>query len=282
MTHYAFRPSRMLRATLLGSALLLAAAAAAWIGTVQAQNRSVPDHLAPDQLAQDQLAQDQLAQDQLAQDQQQTPKDEQKDDQQKQQDNPPVDNNDASGGLQAGGVTPGLMPGGADSAAAATPKPATEPTMPAAAQPLTAQRYAETAAINNLFEIEASKLALLKANNKDVKTYARHMIQDHEEAEAKLEGVVEEKRVGVTLPKAMDQAHQDLVTQLQDLDGDAFDKAYVKMLLQGHRDAIKLHQSYADNGETVELKTLAVTTVPMVEKHLERIEAIAKALKIEA
>lgn len=260
MTHHAFRSSRMLRTALLGSGLLLAAAPAVWIGTVQAQNQQAPA--------------------QLAQDQQQTPKDGQQDDQQK--GNPPVDNNDASGGLQAGGVTPGLAPSGANSAAATSPKPVTEPTMPAAAQPLTAQRYAETAAINNLFEIEASKLALTKSNNKDVKTYARHMIQDHEEAEAKLEGVVQEKRVGVTLPNAMDQAHQDLVTQLQDLDGDAFDKAYVKMLLQGHRDAVKLHQSYADNGETVELKTFAVTVVPMVEKHLERIEAIAKAMKINA
>ena len=258
MIHDAFQPSRLLRTALLGSGLLFAAAPAIWIGTVQAQNQeSAPA--------------------QLAQDQQQKPKDGQQDDQQK--GNPPVD---ASGGLQAGGVAPGLKPGGANSAATTSPKPATEPTMPAAAQPLTAQRYAETAAINNLFEIEASKLALTKSNNKDVKTYARHMIQDHEEAEAKLEGVVQEKRVGVTLPNAMDQAHQDLVTQLQDLDGDAFDKAYVKMLLQGHRDAVKLHQSYADNGETVELKTFAVTTVPMVEKHLERIEAIAKAMKIHA
>ncbi|MDY0884647.1 DUF4142 domain-containing protein [Dongia soli] len=245
---HAFRSSRILRATLLGSGLLLAAAPAAWVNTV------------------------------LAQDQQQAPKDEQQKAPQDQQGNPPA-NNDASGGLQAGGATPGMGTSETGSTAAV---PATEPTVPADARPLTAQLYAQTAAVNNMFEIEASKLALTKSNNKDVKTYARHMIQDHEESEAKLEGVVQEKRVGVTLPTSMDQKHQDLLAELQNLDGDAFDQAYVKMLLLGHRDAIKLHQSYADNGETVELKTFAVTAVPMVEKHLQRIEEIAKALKVKA
>ncbi|MET1026730.1 MAG: DUF4142 domain-containing protein [Dongiaceae bacterium] len=148
------------------------------------------------------------------------------------------------------------------------------------ATPLTPQDYVNDAAIGDMFEIDSGKLALAKSQNKDVKAFASHMVQDHEASAAKLQGVIKDKNVAVVLPSRMDQAHLDLLSKLQAAQGADFDKLYVAMQLDGHRQALKLHQGYADSGDAAELKTFATVVAPMVDKHLTRIEQIAKSLNI--
>jgi|LNAP01.1.fsa_nt_gb putative membrane protein len=148
------------------------------------------------------------------------------------------------------------------------------------AAPITPQDYVNNAAVGDMFEIESSKLALTKSDDKEVKTFARHMIQDHEQTSAKLQGVIKEKNVNVVLPSHLDQAHLEMLDKLQAAKGADFDKLYVAMQVQGHREALKLHQGYADNGDAAELKTFATVIAPMVDKHLSRIEQIAKSMKI--
>jgi putative membrane protein len=144
---------------------------------------------------------------------------------------------------------------------------------------MTPQMYVDLAATGDMFEIESSKLALINSDNKDVKDFARHMVQDHTEAADKLKGVIKDKSVGVGLPAKLDDAHLEMLDKLQAAKGQDFDRLYLKMQQEGHQQALKLHQAYADNGDAAELKTYATVMVPIIEKHLTAVDRLARAVK---
>ncbi len=61
--------------------------------------------------------------------------------------------------------------------------------------------------------------------------------------------------------------------------GKAFDKAYVDMMLDDHKKDIAEFRKCADNCSDSTIKSFASTTLPVLEKHLDSIQAIAAIKK---
>jgi putative membrane protein len=151
--------------------------------------------------------------------------------------------------------------------AAQTPKgaqPTADMAGSAAAVP-SPQQFATTAGVSNLFEIASSKVALTKAQNADVKTFAQRMIDDHTKAGDEM--AIAAKSDNVAPPADLDQANQAKLDQMNGLSGDAFDKAYSAAQLQAHADAVALFQGYAANGNPGALKDFAAKTLPTLQMH---------------
>ena len=144
---------------------------------------------------------------------------------------------------------------------------------PAYAQsPITASEFAMKASVGNTFEVEESKLALKQASNAKVKAFAKMMISDHTTAEKKLK--VAAKGAG-PVEMQLDEPHQAMVTALQGQNADAFDKAYVADQIQSHQETATLLGDYEKSGDDAKLKTWAKTTLPKVEMHLKKVQAIS-------
>lgn len=58
--------------------------------------------------------------------------------------------------------------------------------------------------------------------------------------------------------------------------GDQFDQQYRETQLQGHQEALKLHSDYSKNGGDEALKRFATETAPVVQQHLNEIQALNK------
>ena len=57
--------------------------------------------------------------------------------------------------------------------------------------------------------------------------------------------------------------------------GKDFDKAYVNMMVDDHKKDIAEFRKCADNCSDSTIKNFAATTLPVLEKHLDSIQAIA-------
>ena len=142
-----------------------------------------------------------------------------------------------------------------------------------AQSPIAASDFAMKASVGNTFEVEESKLALKQAASPKVKAFAKMMIGDHSKAEKKL--MMAAKGSGTTVAMSLDDPHQAMVTALQGKTGADFDKAYVADQLQAHQDTAMLLTDYQKSGDDAKLKTWAKMTLPTVDMHLKKVQAMS-------
>jgi len=138
--------------------------------------------------------------------------------------------------------------------------------------------FVQQAVVSNLFEVESSKLALDRSQNATLKTFAKHMIDDHSAAGVKLADAVNQASKARP-PLKLDAKHQAILDDLAAKKGVDFDKAYVETQLKAHVEAVALFESYSAAGDDVQLKALAGELLPTLKGHLARIEKIAAAWK---
>ncbi len=122
-----------------------------------------------------------------------------------------------------------------------------------------------------MFEIKTSKLALVRSHNPEIRTFAKHMIHDHEAAAAELKRVAMKDHI--TVPAMLDS---DMKGKYDDLakKGDDFDKKYVHLQVDAHNDAVNLFTDYSQNGQDARLKDFAGKTLPTLQMHQNDIKAI--------
>ena len=133
-------------------------------------------------------------------------------------------------------------------------------------------KFMMMAAVSGMNEIGLSNQALSKSSNDDVKSFAQKMVDDHTKAGDELKTLAADKNV--TLPMEADAKHKAAMEKMSSLSGDAFDKAYVKMMVNDHEKAVAMFQKEADNGKDADAKAFAVKTLPTLKSHLEMAQSL--------
>jgi putative membrane protein len=139
--------------------------------------------------------------------------------------------------------------------------------------------FFKSAAEGGMSEVELGQLAQQKASNPAVKDFGAMMVKDHTAANDKLKALAASKQVSLpSSPSVMQKASK---TKLNMLSGDSFDKSYVKGMIDDHKDDIKEFQKEVSDGKDPEAQAFAVATLPMLQRHLQKIQAIATAAGIK-
>jgi putative membrane protein len=141
------------------------------------------------------------------------------------------------------------------------------------AAPSTAD-FVKTATIAGMFEIQSSKVALLKRVRSD-RAFAEHMIHDHSIIGAELKRLVKRDRLPAEIPAKLDDEHQQMLDKLRKESGADFDKDYDQMQLKGHREAVALFQRYAQSGDNPALRSWAAKTLLKLQDHLTMAEKLS-------
>jgi putative membrane protein len=136
----------------------------------------------------------------------------------------------------------------------------------------TTDGFVSNAAIANMYEIEAAKMALQRSNNAAVKKAADMILKDHEAAGAEMKTVVAGVP-GVTLPTALDERHQGLLDNLRGASNTDFDRVYLDQQTSAHQEALTLFGDYADHGDNAALKAFAAKVKPKLQMHLDAVNA---------
>jgi putative membrane protein len=131
---------------------------------------------------------------------------------------------------------------------------------------ITSAKFVEKAARQGMTEVEASKLALQKSNNEDVKSFANHMIKDHTQANNDLTSIASSKNL--TVPTDPDLLHKAAIKRLSSKSGAEFDRAYAQQMSKDHDKTVALFRS-ASSASAVdpELQAFAKKTLPTLEHH---------------
>ncbi len=131
-------------------------------------------------------------------------------------------------------------------------------------------------AMVNMAEVEMGKMAQSKSQNAEVKTFAQQMIDDHTKGQAEVQAVAQAK--GITLPTELDAKHKAMAAKLAKLDGEKFDREYMKMGgTGGHKEALAMLNKNEKNAKDADVKGLATKMKPTVEQHLKAAQQMPMA-----
>jgi putative membrane protein len=137
--------------------------------------------------------------------------------------------------------------------------------------------FANKAAVSGMAEVALGKMAAEKGASAEVKDFGNMMVKDHGAANEELKSIAQKKNI--TLPSGLDAEHQAKSDSLSKLSGKDFDKAYVKVMIEGHHKTLGIMNNEATGGQDVDLKAFAKKTAPVVQHHLEEIEKIQAKVK---
>ena len=139
------------------------------------------------------------------------------------------------------------------------------------------QEFAESVAQSDGYELAAAQTALAQSRNPQVRAFAQQMVADHEHIEQALREAV--KASGLQLPHPQvggDQAR--LLAGLQGLRGGEFDREYGRQQMLVHTSALTVVRSYAEQGSDANLRSMAASAAPIIERHLQSARQLQQAL----
>jgi len=140
------------------------------------------------------------------------------------------------------------------------------------------QDFVTEAAVSDMTEIAAAKIALQKGDG-DEKQFADQMVKDHTQTSTELKALVSGGDVQATLPTAPDSASQKQIDKLNAATPADFRGEYDPMQVSAHKDAVSLFERYAKGGEDPKLKDWAGKTLPTLQHHLEMAQDMNKNRK---
>jgi putative membrane protein len=137
--------------------------------------------------------------------------------------------------------------------------------------------YAMEAASGGMMEVELGRLAMTNAASNEVKEFGNGMVTDHSKANEELKSLAVSKNI--TLPTAPNSDMQRKIDELSQKKGADFDKAYIDLMVDDHKDDIDLFQKEADKGNDADIKSWASGKIPTLQHHLHMAEEIQQHLK---
>jgi putative membrane protein len=144
----------------------------------------------------------------------------------------------------------------------------------------TAQDFGEKAFVTKALEggdaeVQLGQLAQQKSQSTDVKQFAQKMVNDHSQMADKWFKPVA-TQLGVSEPKGPSKKDKKEIEKLQGLSGDAFDRAYIEMMVKDHKQDLKDFKDESQSAQNPALKQIAERGSNIIAQHLQLIEQIAK------
>ena len=135
--------------------------------------------------------------------------------------------------------------------------------------------FVTSAAISDMYEIEAGQIAQKKGQSADVKAFGKMMVADHTALSNELKPLL--AAAGKTAPTGLDERRKGLIDNLNAAAPAEFDQTYLSQQEAAHSEALTLMQGYADKGDEMGLKGAAAKAVPKVQAHLDRVKQLQAA-----
>ncbi len=138
--------------------------------------------------------------------------------------------------------------------------------------------YIRNAAMNDMFEVNAAKVALDKSQDFDVQRFARMALSDYGANGAALAVTLSQDAFEMTLPEALDDPHALLVDQLESTADTDFDVAYMQSQIMAQESALRFHARYARTGRDRALRDYAREVLPQIRLRLTVAEQILQKI----
>jgi putative membrane protein len=170
-------------------------------------------------------------------------------------------------------------------ASAQTATTTTTTTAPAAATStsgLTDGQIVDLVKIANEGEVDLGKVGKSKAENKDVKDFAKKMVDEHNKGEKDTKEVAKKgkiKAIETQASKDLKNSTKDKISSLKKLKGNEFDKAYIGAQIEVHQAMLDdLNNKFIPAAQNPELKAHLEATKAHVQEHLATAQQLQTTL----
>jgi putative membrane protein len=139
--------------------------------------------------------------------------------------------------------------------------------------------FLRDAAMGDMYEIQAANMAVMRAKNPEVKSFAQMMIKDHTNSSNKLKMLVSGGQVKGTLPTELDERRKGMLDNLRGAPDADFDARYIGQQRMAHHEMLLLMNGYKTTGTEAPLKAFAAEVAPIVQMHTDMAAALDNANK---
>jgi putative membrane protein len=143
----------------------------------------------------------------------------------------------------------------------------------------TTKGFVTAAAISDMYEVAAGKLAAERAHSPELKAFAKRMVAAHTKTTARLKGILAANKIDIAPPPALDDRRQGMLDNLKGASAADFDHRYAVQQVAAHREAKTLFEGYAKDGDNAAVKVFATKTAPDIRMHLTMAEALNRKIK---
>jgi putative membrane protein len=138
------------------------------------------------------------------------------------------------------------------------------------------QDFAKDAAAGGMMEVQLGNIAQKNSSTKAIQDFGKMMVDDHSKINDNLKGLASKKNVA--LPSTVTEKQQKDIDKLSKETGTEFDKDYVSMMVNDHKDDIAAFKKAGDKMKDADFKDFVIKTLPTLQKHLDAIQAIKKKM----
>jgi putative membrane protein len=132
--------------------------------------------------------------------------------------------------------------------------------------------FVKNALEGGMAEVQLGQLALQKSTNDEVKQFAQKMVDDHTKMGDQMKTVAQQ--IGVKIPDGPSKKDKETIAKLQALNGDDFDKAYMKDMVKDHKADLNDFKMEASGGSNPAVKDAASQGSQVISQHLQMAEQI--------
>lgn len=136
----------------------------------------------------------------------------------------------------------------------------------------TSQRYVQNESSACVYEIQAGRLAIQRAANPALRSFARTMVKEHSRLLLQLEQAARNSGAMTTAGTMLPQ-HLALLARLQS-SGQDFDEVYRNIDVMTHLQALNRHRTYLVTGQNADLRNNALIALPLTRNHLNQAQSI--------
>ena len=165
-------------------------------------------------------------------------------------------------------------------AAAAPTDTATDAAQPAAAREAAdaapkdpTQAFVTEAYSANMFEIQAGQWVAQKAQDDQIRQFARMIVQDHQKANQQLKQVAQS--ANVPIQEKLDPVHQAKLQKMQQCQASELSRKFAFGQVAGHTMSVLEYQYQSQNAQNDQVRQYASQTLPKLQQHLKQATDLA-------
>jgi len=155
--------------------------------------------------------------------------------------------------------------------------PSVVPGAPVAPLTDTDAQFVQTQTENNMAEFQAAQLALQRSQNQNVRNFAQKMITDHTYVQGTLNQIVQ-MHPNLPLPRTLTEQNQEMLEQLAQLNGPAFDRAYMNTMVQANSTMVGELNAQLTRGWDQHISAWVQNTRPILLQHSEVAQQVLASL----
>jgi len=130
----------------------------------------------------------------------------------------------------------------------------------------------------NQLEVTLARQALARAERGAVRRLAEQAVLDHELVDRRLMEIAKRLEIDLRPPAAEEHARteqvQEMLAELTDLSGAEFEVAWLRMMVNGHREGIQQLAQLRPRVDAPEVRALLRDVLPLFDQHLSMARAL--------